>query len=78
MMLEDISDDDDYQTFKQRKETVKKNLVTMAIVSYDQKPEQRQQMLSNIDLALDNEEQIYKFNRKSIKKINRESLKLKW
>lgn len=77
MMLEDISDDDDYQTFKQRKETVKKNLVTMAIVSYDQKPEQRQQILSNIDLALDNEEQIYKFNRKSIKKINRESLKLK-
>ena len=45
MMIEDLSvdDDDDYQIFIQRKDTIKKNLTAMAAVTYDEKPNQRQE-----------------------------------
>ena len=78
MMIEDLSvdDDDDYQIFIQRKDTIKKNLTAMAAVTYDEKPNQRQEVLQNIDRALMNEEEIYKLNRISIKNINmRKSVK---
>ena len=57
--LEDISDDEDYQTFKQRKSTIKKNLGRMAVVSYEKEPERKKAVLDNIERALASEEQIY-------------------
>ena len=40
-LLEDISDDEDYQIFRHRTQTIKKNLVKMATVTYEDQTEKR-------------------------------------
>ena len=74
--LEDFEyEDEDYFNFRHRAETIKKNLTKMAVVHYDQEDHKRQNVIHDIDRALDNEEKHYRHARKSIRKLHRISTK---